>query len=236
MSKYKELLEQIENADLKKALDEEISAINRDKGEYGRKLMEKDTDIAQLKEKVKETASYSEAFKVLKDKGVDLKTIPVLLEKLKVTKTLEDDLFLATQAVRERDTELADLRSFKKQVVVKTAVGKYLAEELANFKDESGKQIKVLERFIPEEKLYADIDVTNEVLIRERVKSVLKDGLQAQEAVRKEFGFQGSPLHTIPEAEGGIGGGSNAAAQLKEIAQKEGLGAAMTEYLKISKG
>jgi hypothetical protein len=236
MSKYKELLERIEDADLKAALNAEISQMSQEKGEYGRKLMEKDAEMKKLNDKLGESASYADAFRVLKNKGVDVKDIPAMLEKLNVQKTLEDDLMIASESLKAKDTELNELRKFRKTVEVRNAVGKYVAEEKANFKDESGQPIKILDRFISEEKLFADIDVSNEVLIRERVKSVLKDGLQAQEAVRKEFGFQGSPTHPVPEGQGGPGQNTNLAAQIREIAQKQGVAAGFDALLRLEKG
>lgn len=233
MAKYKELLEKIADEALRAELDAEYSSLSKEKGENGRKLMEKDSEMSKLREKLTESASYSEAFAVLKSKGVNPKDIPAMLDKLKVTKTLEDDLTIASHALAERDSELKELRNFKKTVEVRTAVGKYIAEEKANFKNEKGEQIKLLERFIPEDKLYADIDISNEVLIRERVKSVLKDGLQMQEAVAKEFGFQGNAVHQIPEGKGGVGVGVPVSSQLKEVAQKQGLEAAMAKYLEL---
>lgn len=231
--KYKELLEKITDPDLKKQLDDEFTSVSTRAGEHGRKLIEKDGEIKTLKDKLGESTSYAEAFQVLKKHGVDAKDIPAMLEKMKMNKTLEDDVFVLSQSNKEKDTELADLRKFKKTVEVRTAVGKFLAEEKANFKDEAGKQINVLDRFISEEKLFADIDVSNEVLIRERVKSVLKDGLQAQEAVRKEFGFQGSPTHPVPEVNGGPGGNNNVVAQIKEITEKQGVEAGFDALLKL---
>jgi restriction endonuclease len=149
---------------------------------------------------------------------------------------MEDDLFLVTQTLKEKDRELGELKAFKRTREVREAVGKHLAEEMANFRDESGKQIKVLDRFIPEDKLYADIDISNEVLIRERVKSVLKDGLQAQEAIRRDLGYQGTPLHTVPEAQGGVGGGQNVVAQLQKTFKEAGPVAALSEFYKMSQG
>jgi hypothetical protein len=217
MSKFKELLEKITDPDLKTALDSEFSTVNQKAGEHGRKLIEKDTEISQLREKVSETASYSEAFKLLKEKGVDTKDIPKMLEKMKVAKTLEDDLKIATDALAERDRDLGELKKFKKTIEVKTAVEKVLAEERAAFKDDKGQVIKLIDRYIPADKLYADIDVSNEVLIRERVKTVLKDGL----------------THQIPESQGGVGQAANLASQLKEITQKQGVIAGFEAVLNL---
>jgi hypothetical protein len=234
MSKLKELLEKIADENLRKELDDEVSAVNREAGERGRKLIEKDTEIKSLKEKVSETSSYSEAFKLLKAQGIDLKEIPKLLDKMKVAKTSDDDLAILTETVKAKEAELSELRSFKKTTEIRTAIGKVLSEEKANFKNDKGEQITVVDRFIPEDKLYADIDVSNEVLLRERVKSVLKDGLQAQEAIRKELGFQGNQTHTIPEGQGGVGQDANLAAQLREISVKQGPAAAFDAILKLS--
>jgi hypothetical protein len=235
MSKFKELLEKITDPDLKTALDSEFTTVNTKAGEHGRKLIEKDTEISQLREKVTETASYSEAFKLLKEKGVDTKDIPKMLEKMKLTKTMEDDLKIATQSITEFQSEVSELRRFKKSIEVKDAIAKVLAEEKTNFKDAAGKPIVVIDDFIDSNKLYADIDVTNEVLVRERVKSVLKDGLQTQESMKKKFGFQGNPTHIVPESQGGFGGAVNPAAVLQEIVKKEGPVGAMSEYLKMKK-
>jgi hypothetical protein len=108
-------------------------------------------------------------------------------------------------------------------------------EARKNFKNDKGEVVTLVDDFIDSGKLYADVsDLSNEVLLKERVDTVLKDAFQKQESIKAKFGFQGNTTHGVPE--GGQGGaGVTAIAQLKTIAEKEGLEQAVAEYFKLQK-
>lgn len=226
-----ELLAKIENEELRNALKSEYDSVNQKAGENGRKLFDKDKEISALKE---QAAQYDAAFKVLKDAGVDPKDIPAKLEKLGYVKTLENDYKLTKELLETTQKTLREKEAFERSVKVKEAVGRIFAEERKNFKGQDGKDIQVLDRFINarEAELFADVDVSNEALIRERAKSVLTSALADQEAVKKEFGFQGNVAPPVPENNGF---NSGSPVNVSELMQKHGPEYAMAAVLAAKK-
>lgn len=234
---FEEMLEQIEDANLKKNLAEEYKRVNREKGENGRKLIEKDSELDTLRKSTKETSEWSKYFKLLEKEGMEAKDIPALLDKMKVTKTLEDEHKLMSTLYKDAQDKLKEAEKENKGFKIKTVVDKHFAEIRKNFKNEKGEALTVLDDFIDTGKLYADIsDLNNEVLLKERAETVLKDAFQKTEAIKQKFGFQGATTPTIPESQGGVGQTVGVAAQLKEITQKQGIVSGMDAYLAAKKG
>lgn len=232
---FEEMLEKVTDEDLRKSMKEEYTRVNKEAGERGRKLIEKDGELNTLKKEKSQKTEWESAFTLLKNKGVDLKDIPGILEKMEVQKTTEDENKILAALVRESQDKAKTLEKQVKDFTIRTAVDSVFSEVRKNFKNEKGESLTVIDEFIDKSKLYADIsDPDNKVLLEQRAKEVLTGGLQAQEAIKVKFGFQGAP--TFPVLEGGKqpGGDTNVAAQLKKVAQEQGPSAALNEYYKLT--
>lgn len=231
---FKELLEKVTDEALRKQLEDDYNKINHENGERGRKLIEKDEKIKSFENGNKQKSEWETTFKTLKDRGIDPKEIPGILEAMEVQKTAADELKLVT--VLQKDTE-AKLKAAEKEIKahkVKTAVDSVFDEARKGFKDDKGQALTVLDEFIDKAKLYADVsDPENKVLLEQRAKEVLTSALQQQEALKAKFGFQGAQTHKVPEGSQTVGGGNNLSAELKEITQKHGAAAALSHWYKM---
>lgn len=234
---YKELLEGIADENLRKQLDEEFTKIARENGERGRKLIEKDTELSGLKTSSKQKSEWETYFKLLKEKGYDAKDIPAILDTMEVQKTAADEAKIMATMVKELQGKLKAAETEVKGFKTKTAVDSVFSEIRKNFKNEKGEQLDVVDDFIDRGKLYSEVsDPENKVLLEQRATEVLKDAFQKQEAIKAKFGFVGAPTHQVVEGSPNPGGDNNIAARLKEISQKSGPVAALSEMLKLEKG
>lgn len=232
---FEEMLEKVADEELRKSMKEEFTRVNKEAGERGRKLIEKDGEINTLKTEKKQKTEWESAFKILKDSGHEPQDIPDILEKMKVTKTIEDEHKILVVLARESQDKVKTLEKQVKDNRIRTAVDGVFAEVRKNFKDDKGKALVVIDDFIDKAKLYADIsDPENKVLLEQRAKEVLTGGLQAQEAIKVKFGFQGATTHVVPEGGTQPGGETNIAAQLKKTAQEAGPTVALSEYYKLT--
>lgn len=234
---YKELLEGIADENLRKQLDEEISRIAKENGERGRKLIEKDAELSGLKASGKQTSEWQTYFKMLKDEGFDAKDIPAILDTLKVQKSAADEAKIMATMVKELQGKLKAAETEVKGFKTKTAIDSVFSEVRKNFKNEKGEVLTVVDDFIDSGKLYSEVsDPDNKVLLEQRAIEVLKDAFQKQEGIKAKFGFVGAPTHQVHEGSPNPGGDTNIAARMKEIAQKDGPVAALSEMLKLEKG
>lgn len=231
---FEEMLEGVTDETLKGKLKEEYSRVNREKGEHGRKLIEKDTEINTLKSEKKQQTEWQTAFNLLKSEGVEVKDIPGILEKMKVQKTTEDENKILSGLYKAEADKAKALEKQVRDFQVRTAVDSVFDEVRKNFKNDKGEVLTVLPSLIDKAKLYADIsDPTNKVLLEQRAKEVLTEGLQKQEAFKAELGFQGATTVKVLEGSLNPGGENNVAAQLKEIATKQGPVAALDKYFEL---
>lgn len=231
---FEEMLEQVPNEDLRKSMKEEFSRVNKEAGERGRKLIEKDSELTTLKTERKQKSEYETAFNLLKAKGVGAQDIPGILEKMEVNKTAEDELRLMTGLYKDAKDKVD---GFEKQVrghKLQTAMDSVFDEMRKSLKDDKGQPIVVIDEFIDKAKLYADVsDPENKVLLEQRAKEVLTLGLQKQESIKSKFGFQGAQTFTVPEGNSNPGGNNNIASSLKEVAQKHGPAAALADWYRM---
>ena len=231
---FEEMLEKVTDEDLRKSMKEEYTRVNKEAGERGRKLIEKDGELNTLKKEKSQKTEWEAAFTILKNKGVDLKDIPGILEKMEVQKTTEDENKILAALVRESQDKNKTLEKQVKDYTIRTAVDSVFDEVRKGFKNDKGETLTVIDEFIDKSKLYADIsDPANKVLLEQRAKEVLTGGLQAQEAIKVKFGFQGAPTFPVIEGAKQPGGDTNIAAQLKKTAVEHGAGVALTEYYKL---
>lgn len=227
----KEMLDGIADEALRTQLSEAFKKVDKERGEFGRKLIEKDEEIKTFKTSSKQKSEWETMFKTLKDKNVDVKDIPNILEAMDVQKTTSDELKLVSALQKDTENKLKEALKEIKGNKVKASVDSVLTEVRANFKDDKGQVLTVLDEFIDKGKLYADVsDPDNKVLLEQRANEVLKGALQQQEALKAKFGFQGAQTFKVPEGNPNPGGVNNLAAELKTIAQKEGPVAALSEW------
>ncbi len=234
---FDEMLEKVADEDLRKSMKEEFSRANQKAGEFGRKLIEKDSELNALKKGKGEQLEWGAAFEILKKKGIDAKDIPDILEKMEVQKTAADELKLLTALYRAESEKTKTYEKQLKEGQIKTSVDTVFDEIRKNFKDDKGNTLSVVDDFIDRGKLYADIsDPTNRVLLEQRANEVLTGALQKQEAIKLKMGFQGSPTFVVPEGSPNPGGQNNIAAQLKKVAQESGPKAALNDYYNLTQG
>lgn len=234
---FEEMLEKVSDEELRKSMKEEFTRVNKEAGERGRKLIEKDGELNTLKNEKKQKTEWESAFNILKEKGVAPKDIPSILEKMEVQKTVEDELKLVSGLYKAERDKTQTYEKKVKDFEIKTSVDAVFSEVRKNFKDDKGKQLNVVDDFIDTSKLYADIsDPTNKVLLEQRAKEVLTGALQKQEAIIGKLGFQGAPVFTVPEGGTQPGGDTNIAATLKKVAQESGVNAALSDYYKLTQG
>jgi hypothetical protein len=233
---FKELLESIADENLRKQLDEEFSKVNKENGERGRKLIEKDDEINRHKTSGKQKSEWETQFQLFKTKGYDAKDIPAILETLEVQKTAADELKLITILHKDTETKLKALEKENRSFKIQSKVDAVFNEARKNFKNEKGEALTVLEDFIDKGKLYADIsDPDNAVLLEQRAKEVLTGALQTQESMRSKFGFQGAPTHPVIEGSATPGANNNIAAELQKIAKEQGPQAALDTFYNLQK-
>jgi hypothetical protein len=229
---FEEMLEQVTDENLRKQMKEEFTKVKVEAGERGRKLIEKDGELNTLK---KGKSEWESTFNLFKAEGMDVKDIPSLLEKMKIQKTTEDEVKVLTVLYKQEQEKSKGYEKKAKDYETRTAVDTVFNEVRKNFKTEKGEPILVVDDFIDQGKLYADVsDPSNKVLLEERAKEVLTGALQKQEAIKTKMGFQGAPTFKVPEGSPNPGGPNNIAAQLQKVAKENGAGAALSEYYKLA--
>jgi hypothetical protein len=197
----KELLEAIgklEDEGVKTTLNSLVQPIIKENGKRGQ-------DILDLKDRLKTLesnapdASYADLHKQLSAMKLDPKEIPKLLEKMKVSKTAEDELELLKLKVQEESKEKTTLASKLKVYENKERLNKLLPEVKTLIVDDKGKPANILEEFIGRhtESLVANLS-EDTVVAKEQIKQILTTALQEQDRVAKAFGYQGKPVPQIP--------------------------------------
>lgn len=219
---FKDLLAKIEDPETKAGIQAEYDKVNRLKGEYGAKLTEKDGEISKLKETTK---TWGDAFATLKKNGIEPDKIPGILDKMNIQKTQEEEYELTKHALTEIRGTLTAAQKEVQRLKAEKVIGKLFEKERAELKDTNGKPIKLADRVIDYDKLYDVADLTNETVLKEKIKTVLSEGLTKQTEFLRDVGFQGAALPKTPEA-----GTETSAApvnNIKEIMEKQGAVAAI---------
>lgn len=197
----KELIEavgKIEDEGLKTTLTTLITPLVKEHGKRGQDLIDLREEVRALKANSPD-ASYSEMHKQLTAMKVDPKEIPKLLEKLKVSKTAEDELEILKAKVQDeskaRTTVETELKTYKN----KERLSKLLPEVKTTIVDAKGKPVNIIEEFVGRhtEGLAANLS-EDPVVAKEQIKQSLTAALQEQEKMAAAFGYQGKPVPQIP--------------------------------------
>lgn len=198
MSALIEAIGKIEDASLKGTLLPLAQALVRESGARGQ-------DLIDLKERIKTLessapdATYAEMHKTLTALNVNPKEIPKLLEKLKVSKTSDDELELMKTKLKDEELSKKDLASKLKVYENKERLSKLLPEVEPTIVDDKGKPVKILGEFLNRhtEGLVANLS-DDPVVAKEQVKQSLTAALQEQVRIQVAFGYQGKPVPQIP--------------------------------------
>ncbi len=232
------LLAQLETVDgldatLKSDLISTVKKINTERGEFGSKLVTKDSEIATLKQG---SLEYAKARTVLEKSGVSVDDIPALLEKLGVQKTLQEEHEFLKTVVKDRDKTLTETKKELSRLKAEKAVEKIFAKELAEFKDEEGKDAKVHNDFIDLSKLLDGIaDVTDETVLTEKVKLALKDGYLKQEKIKASLGFPGAKIPSNSQ-EKKSPASNDSKLDIQKIMAEQGPAAAVAAWRSLKQG
>lgn len=187
-----------------------VDALNKDRGEFGNKLIIKDQEIDALKKRAAELeAQVSKAKPDEKLKDLD----PVVAQTLAELKKRDED----------REAELKQIRTQNK-------MDKALKKAIEGFKDDKGNLITVADHFIDKTSLYAVSDLSNEILLEEVAKKVLVEAAAKQSEIMKQLGYQGGPVHLIPEG-GDKAKSMTTAPDFQKIIKEQGVEAAFAAKL-----
>lgn len=218
--------------DLKTKLTDTVKVIVRERGEFGSKLTLKDKEISTLKT---QSMGYAKAHEALQKSGVNVEDIPKLLEGLGVQKTLEEENTFLKGLVQNQTKEAADAKKEAARLKAEKSVSKLLEKHLAEFTDEQGKKVTIVDSFIDVDKLLDGVvSVTDETVLTEKIKQALKDGYTRQEELKAKLGFPGAKVPgTTPS-----GTTPTTATSLKDIAtimKEQGPAAAIAAARSLSK-
>ena len=181
---FEELLQGVTDEKLRSDIKAKYQEVNQLKGEFGRKLIEKDGEITGLKT---EKQTYSKAADALKKSGIDAEQIPKLLEKLGYQKTMEEEYEITKVVLGETKKTLTEKDKELNRLKAEKAMGKLFEKERAALKDDKGLPVKLAEKFIDYEKLFDVNDFTNETVLQEKCKTVLNEALVVQTDVFREI-------------------------------------------------
>ena len=229
MADFKELIDTVTDEATKTALIEAYDKVNKERGEFGQKLILKDKEIGELKGS---SVEYKKAFKILQDSGTKAEDIPKLLEKLSVTKTLQDEYELTKTLLKDKTNEVQTTAQELDRMKKERAVEKKLEKAKAEFKDSNGKPVKLADDFLDLEKLYSGItDLSNEAVLNEKIQLALKEGLDKQTSILGKIGFQGAVVHKSQDGSQKNLSEEDLQKEAQEISKKYGPAAAIT-YLR----
>lgn len=226
MAEFNELIETVTDEATKTALKEAFDKVNRERGEFGQKLILKDKELNEVKSS---SVEYKKAYKILAESGTKAEDIPALLEKMKVVKTVSDEYELTKTLLKTKTEELqektAKLDRLEKEGVLKFKIEKARAE----FKDDKGKPVKLADDFIDFDKLYSGItDLSNEAVLTEKINLALKSGHEKQSSLLGKLGFQGVPVHKAGEGDTNNISQEDLNAEARKISKEQGPAAAIS--------
>jgi hypothetical protein len=193
---FEEILQGVTDETLKANLKAKFQEVNQKAGEFGRKLIEKDTEIGGLKT---EKQTYSKAYEAMKKSDIAPDQIPKLLEKLGYQKSMEEEYNITKVVLDETKKEKSELAKENARLKAEKAMGKTFDKIRAELKDEKGQPVSLSDKFINFEELYSVQDFTNETVLQEKCKQVLTKAFTAQTEVLRDIGFVGAKTHTTPD-------------------------------------
>lgn len=162
------------------------------------------TDLETAK---KGDSEYKKLAKKLKDSGLNEDQLDSVAEQLGYKKTLEDEYAIMAATVKEKDKAYKELERQVKFTKIENTLGNKAKDAIAQFKTPEGQTVKISERFLDKKELFKDIDLSNELLIQERVNNIVKTAFENQSAFMKEIGLDGTPIHKVNLGESQFGSG-----------------------------
>lgn len=218
---FEEILQGVADENLKASLKAKYQEVNQKAGEFGRKLIEKDTEIGGLKN---EKQTYSKAYEAMKKADIAPDQIPKLLEKLGYQKTMEEEYSLTKSVLDEVKRNASELAKENNRLKAEKSMGRVFDKVRSDFKDSNGQTVKLSDAFIDFDELYNVQDFSNETVLQEKSKLVLQKALAKQTGILQDIGHIGAKTHQTPD------GKQTPAPQvlnLKEIMEKQGAAAAI---------
>lgn len=162
------------------------------------------TDLETAK---KGDSEYKKLAKKLKDSGLSEDQLETVAEQLGYKKTLEDEFAIMAATLKEKDKAYKELERTVKATKIEHTLSTKAQQAMSQFKTPEGQAVKISERFLDKKELFKDIDLSNEVLIQERVNNIVKAAYENQAAFMKEIGLDGTPIHKVNLGEGQFGSG-----------------------------
>ena len=235
MAELRELLSKVEITDetLKGELESAVSRVLKERGEFGSKLIEKDREINGLKEGA---MKYGRAKELLEKNGVSADEIPTLLEKLGLQKTLEDEHAILKEANKSKDKELSELRKALNREKNGKKINDLLLKELSEFRNEEGKNVKLIDAFVNKDKLIDSLaDVADDTVVTEKIRQALKESYVKQEEMKAAFGITGAIVPRTPGDLKTPKSSTGSPSEVIEVLKEHGPLAALAAHLEGSK-
>ncbi len=153
--------------------------------------------------------SYQKLKKKMAEHNLTEDQLDTIAEELGVKKTLQDELAIKEVTTRELNKKVRDLEGTITSMKMESTVGAKATEAAKSYKTPDGKTVKLSDKFIDKKELFKPIDLSSDVVVQDRVQSVLKAAYESQVAFMKEVGmeFQGQPVHAVKTGEGVFGSG-----------------------------
>lgn len=144
--------------------------------------------------------TYKKLKDTLKAIGVDdPSNVDKVAEKLKINKDAAEEKEALTAIAKQLAEEKKAIEKEYSQFKVKTTLTDKFNSARNNFKDEKGKGIKIADDFIDNNKLFAELDLSNELLVQQRIDGVLKEAYDKQAKLVATLGIPGFTPPSVPE-------------------------------------
>ena len=195
-----------EHKDVATGIKDLAQLLNQDRG----KAL---TDLEAVKGKNKELqgfqSSYSELMAALSAAGVETKNAKEVAEKLKVKKTDDEASAELQRVLKETDKQLKEALAKNARFEMASTLKPSLEKAIKEWKDKDGNPKTIADKFIEQfkDELYKPLDLTSEVMVNERITTVLKGAEQAQDTLLSELGQAGiiGKEHTVHKVDTGGG-------------------------------
>jgi hypothetical protein len=149
---------------------------------------------------------YQKLIKKLEAADIDPDRFDSIAEELGVKKTLQDEVELYKLQNKDLATKFKEAEKRMNRLTLENTLGRKVEELSKAYTTADGKKVKIAEKFINKDELYKAIDVTNDVLVQDRIKRVLDTAFTDQVNFIKDLGLpEGVPLHGVPQGEGAPG-------------------------------
>ena len=192
---FKELISKLDDPESKSKMTTLLSDINKEKGIALTDLKTQKELVNSQKGDIKTLTDIAKAFK---DSGVEVKDNAQMVELAKqfnVNVDNEGSLAELNKLVTERDSTIQDMQDKLKAIDVERTMNPLFEEARKEFKDEDGKEIKVLDIFLDKTSLYK-VDTSQDVLVNKAINDILIEGQAKTEAFMKSEGLDRSGVDT----------------------------------------